>query len=101
MLHGLAVLRGRRNEMETKDNAIHLGFSRDGFHVSRPPPPCATATTATATTAPAVTAVIPFDANADADVDASSNTGVGRCRRSELGALGSRLGRAARRRGRP
>ena len=101
MLHGLAVLRGRRNEMETKDNAIHLGFSRDGFHVSRPPPPCATATTATATTAPAVTAAIPFDANADADVDANSNTGVGRCRRSELGALGSRLGRAARRRGRP
>ena len=93
--------------METKDNGIHLGFSRDGFHVVRPPPPCAAATTAatattataTATTATAATAATPL--NADADANADADTGVGHCRRSEPGALRSRLGRTARRHRRP
>ena len=38
LLHGLAVLWGPANGGELKNNSIHLGFSRDGFHIARPPP---------------------------------------------------------------
>ena len=38
ILHGLAML-FRPNGGELKNNSIHLGFSRDGFHIARPPPP--------------------------------------------------------------
>lgn len=39
LLHGLAILWGPDNGGEMKNNSIHIGFSRDGFHISRPPPP--------------------------------------------------------------
>ena len=37
MLHGLAILHGPNHGGELKNNTIHLGFSRDGLHITRPP----------------------------------------------------------------
>ncbi len=37
LVHGLAVLTAPYIGGELKNNSIHLGFSRDGFHISRPP----------------------------------------------------------------
>ena len=39
LMHGLAILNGPNGGGELKNNTIHLGFSRDGFHMARPPPP--------------------------------------------------------------
>ena len=36
LLHGLALLHSPANGGELKNNTAHLGFSRDGFHVTRP-----------------------------------------------------------------
>ena len=46
LLHGLAVLHGPHAGGELKNNSVHLAFSRDGFHLSRPPPPAGRATRA-------------------------------------------------------
>jgi len=35
IVHGLALLSGPYHVGELKNNSIHLGFSRDGFHVAR------------------------------------------------------------------
>ena len=39
ILHGLAILFGPNHGGELKNNSVHLAFSRDGFHMTRPPPP--------------------------------------------------------------
>ena len=39
LIHGLAILNGPYHGGELKNNSAHLGFSRDGFHMVRPPPP--------------------------------------------------------------
>jgi len=36
-VHALAILHGPYSGGELKNNSIHLGFSRDGYHISRPP----------------------------------------------------------------
>lgn len=36
LVHGLALLHGPANGGELKNNSAHLGFSRDGFSISRP-----------------------------------------------------------------
>ena len=39
LIHGLAILWGPYSGGELKNNSVHLGFSRDGFHIVRPPSP--------------------------------------------------------------